>query len=168
MFLPALATLDRQGRDDQGASVVGVVVFGLALWIHVCTCVDKGYFCVGPLNLLRLVMCDLTLKRMWCLNEEQVPLAESTVVSEDIHHLTESGSNEDVKVLLLNLKANTGPWIDKALKLKPRVWNYCYCEVPLAKESKEAILKVRPANPFLRPIKGLAPQGPQQDLQGAD
>ena len=124
-------------------------------------------FCVGVLNLLLLVMCDLTLKRMWCLNEEPVPLVESTVDIEDIHNITESGSTEDVKVLLLNLKANTGPCIDKALKLKPRFWNSCSCQVPLIKEINEAILKVRLMHRFFALLKCLGPQHPRQELQGA-
>ena len=40
----------------------------------------------GPLNLLRLVMCDLTLQCMWCLNEQPVPLVAATADIDDVYN----------------------------------------------------------------------------------
>ena len=101
-------------------------------------------------------MSDLRVKRLWCLNDQAVPLVEAVVDVEDLEHLLPGGDQENMSVLLLNLKAGTGHWIEKALQLPNKFWNSHSCDLPFIKEIKEAIVQAKRSHPLLRSSQALA------------
>ena len=60
-----------------------------------------------------------------------------------------------MSVLLLNLKAGTGHWIEKALQLPNKFWNSHSCDLPFLKEIKEAIVQAKRSHPLLRSSQAL-------------
>ena len=100
-------------------------------------------------------MSDLRVSRLWCLNDQAVPLVEAVVDVEDLEHLLPGGDQEHMSVLLLSLKAGAGHWIEKALQLPNKFWNSHSCDLPFLKEINEAIVKAKRSNPLLRSSQAL-------------
>ena len=100
-------------------------------------------------------MSDLRVSRLWCLNEQAVPLLEATVDVDDVAQLLPEGDQEDMPVLLLSLKASGNHWIEKALQLPNKFWNTHANDLPFLKEIKEAIVKAKRSNPLLRSSQAL-------------
>ena len=101
-------------------------------------------------------MSDLRVSRLWCLNDQAVPLVEAVVDIEDLEHLLPGGDQENMPVLLLSLKAGAGHWIEKALQLPNKFWNSQSCDLPFLKEIKEAIVQAKRSHPLLRSSQALA------------
>ena len=100
-------------------------------------------------------MSDLRVSRLWCLNDQAVPLVEAALDIEDLEHLLPGGDQENMSVLLWSLKAGAGHWIEKALQLPNKFWNSHSCDLPFLKEIKEAIVKAKRSNPLLRSSQAL-------------
>ena len=100
-------------------------------------------------------MSDLRVSRLWCLNDQAVPLVEAAVDIQDLENLLPEGDKENMSVLLLNLKAGTGHWIEKALQLPNKFWNSHACDLPFLKEIKEAIVQAKRSHPLLRSSQAL-------------
>ena len=69
---------------------------------------------------------------------------------EDLENLLPGGSRENMSVLLMNLKASAGHWIEKALQLSNKFWNSHAGDLPFLKEIKEGIAMAKRKDPFLR------------------
>jgi hypothetical protein len=89
-------------------------------------------------------MSDLTLERLWCINQQPIPLVAATMDLEDVHKLLESGDQDDMKVLVMNLRATTGTWVDKCLGVKATWWRHHQWRVPLVLEIKKALEESKP------------------------
>ena len=111
-------------------------------------------------------MSDLRVSRLWCLNDQAVPLVEAVVDVEDLEHLLPGGDQENMSVLLLNLKAGAGHWIEKALQLPNKFWNSQFLRFAVPQGDQGGHSEGQAKQSLVALLTGPGPEDPRSSFDG--